>query len=116
TRGGRSSPFVGGERPGRRGRSGRAKVGGGPLYSGAWTCFSGRVAGIEAPLARGPTDITPSAGVVEGISARRFGSWHPGICNFVFCDGSVRAIQNTIDTVNLRRLAVRNDGEVINLP
>ena len=45
--------------------------------------------------------------------ARKFGSYHPGVCQFVFCDGSVRAIRNSIDTANLRRLAVRNDGEVI---
>jgi prepilin-type N-terminal cleavage/methylation domain-containing protein len=42
-----------------------------------------------------------------------FGSWHPGICQFVFCDGSVKAIPVTIDPTNLRRLANRADGEVI---
>jgi Protein of unknown function (DUF1559) len=57
--------------------------------------------------------VTPSAGVVDGIFARKFGSWHTGICQFVFCDGSVRVIRNSIDTANLRRLAVRDDGEVI---
>ena len=44
---------------------------------------------------------------------KAFGSWHTGICQFVFCDGSVRAIRNTIDTANLRRLAVRNDSEAL---
>jgi prepilin-type N-terminal cleavage/methylation domain-containing protein len=59
----------------------------------------------------------------------RFGSWHPGICQFVMCDGSVRSLQNSIqDVLNasanpidaptnlgpLHRLAVRNDGLVIN--
>jgi prepilin-type processing-associated H-X9-DG protein len=52
---------------------------------------------------------------VDGIYARKFGSYHPGVCQFVFCDGSVRAIRNNIDSATLRRLAVRNDGEVINL-
>src|SRR5262249_21253820 len=95
------------------GMFGRPKVGDGPLYSGAWTCFSARLAGIEDPLARGPTDVSPSGGVVDGIYARKFGSYHPGICQFVFCHGGVRAIRVTIDTANLRRLAVRNDGQVI---
>lgn len=43
-----------------------------------------------------------------------FGSPHPGICQFVMCDGSVRGIATAIDTTNLRRLAQRNDGMVIN--
>lgn len=91
---------------------GRLKVGDGPLYSGAWTCFAARLAGIEDPLAQSPFDVTPSAGVVDGIYARKFGSYHTGICQFGFVDGSVRAIRNSIDTANLRRLAVRDDGEV----
>jgi prepilin-type N-terminal cleavage/methylation domain-containing protein/prepilin-type processing-associated H-X9-DG protein len=111
---GTSSTFLAGEKHVPQGMFGRAKVGDGPLYSGAWTCFAGRIAGIEDPLARGPTDLTPSGGIVDGIYARRFGSWHTGVCNFVFCDGSVRAIRTSIDTANLRRFAVRNDSEVIN--
>jgi prepilin-type processing-associated H-X9-DG protein len=92
---------------------GRAKVGDGSIYNGAWTAFAGRLAGIEDPLANGPTDVSPSAGIVNGVYARRFGSWHAGICNFAFVDGSVRSIRNSIDTANLRRLAARNDGETI---
>lgn len=42
-----------------------------------------------------------------------FGGPHPGICQFVFCDGSVRGIAVSIDPTNLRRLANRNDGQVI---
>jgi len=41
-----------------------------------------------------------------------WGGPHDGGVQFVFCDGSVRAIPVSIDTTNLRRLAVRNDGEV----
>jgi prepilin-type N-terminal cleavage/methylation domain-containing protein/prepilin-type processing-associated H-X9-DG protein len=110
---GTSNTFLAGEKHVPVGMLGRAKVGDGPLYSGAWTCFAGRIAGLEDPLAQGPNDLIPSTGVIDGIWARRFGSWHPGVCQFVFCDGSVRAIRNNIDTANLRRLAVRNDGEVI---
>ena len=36
-----------------------------------------------------------------------------GICNFVFCDGSVHSLPINIDIDTLRRLAVRNDGEVV---
>jgi prepilin-type N-terminal cleavage/methylation domain-containing protein len=45
-----------------------------------------------------------------------FGSAHPGVCQFVFCDGSVHAISVDIDLVNLSWLANRNDGHVISYP
>jgi prepilin-type N-terminal cleavage/methylation domain-containing protein/prepilin-type processing-associated H-X9-DG protein len=109
---GTSNTFLAGEKHVPQGMFGRVKVGDGPLYSGAWTCFAARLAGLEDPLAQSATDLTPSAGVVDGIYARKFGSYHPGVCQFVFCDGSVRAIRTNIDTINLRRLSVRNDGEV----
>ena len=92
---------------------GRSKVADGSLYNGVASSFAARIAGIEDPLAQGPGDITPSRGVQQGVYTRKFGSWHDGICQFVFCDGSVHTIANSIDTANLRRLAVRNDGEVI---
>jgi prepilin-type N-terminal cleavage/methylation domain-containing protein/prepilin-type processing-associated H-X9-DG protein len=45
---------------------------------------------------------------------RNFGSSHSGgTCQFVFCDGSVHAIQPDIDGVTLGRLANIHDGEVI---
>ncbi len=43
-----------------------------------------------------------------------FGSEHPGVCQFVLCDGSVRAVSVSIDVTNLKRLAIRDDGEAIN--
>jgi prepilin-type processing-associated H-X9-DG protein len=39
-----------------------------------------------------------------------FGSWHPGICQFVFCDGSVRSLSTSVSPVTLGLLAQRNDG------
>ena len=44
---------------------------------------------------------------------QRFGSWHSGVCLFVFGDGSVRSIKNTVDDVTLGRLAERADGLAI---
>jgi prepilin-type N-terminal cleavage/methylation domain-containing protein len=105
--------FLAGEKHVPQGMFGRLKVGDGPLYSGAWTAFAGRIAGFEDPLARGPDDTTPSAGVVDGIYARKFGSYHPGICQFVFCDGSVKGIRTSISSTTLRALACRKDGVVV---
>jgi prepilin-type N-terminal cleavage/methylation domain-containing protein len=109
---GTSNTFLAGEKHVPLGMFGRAKVGDSSLYNGVWTVYSGRVAGIEDPLATGPTDVTPSIGG-DAFYARKFGSYHPGIVQFVFCDGSVKPVQIGIDPENLRRLAVRNDGEVI---
>src|SRR5262249_46805797 len=95
------------------GMFGRLKVGDGSIYNGIWTTYSGRCAGPEDPLADGPKDVRPSTGG-DAFYARRFGSWHTGICPFVFCDGGVKGIKHNIAGVTSRRLAVGNDGEVAN--
>jgi prepilin-type processing-associated H-X9-DG protein len=42
-----------------------------------------------------------------------FGSHHPGVCQFVFCDGSVKALRNTLDVATLELLGRRADGQTI---
>ena len=42
-----------------------------------------------------------------------FGGPHQGICQFVFCDGSVRALGVATDLQTLSYLITRNDGQVI---
>jgi prepilin-type processing-associated H-X9-DG protein len=43
----------------------------------------------------------------------KFGSHHPGVCQFVFCDGSVRPLEKFIDPVILGLLSQRNDRQAI---
>jgi hypothetical protein len=62
-----------------------------------------RIAGRQNLLARSPN---------EAFNIQ-FGSYHPGICQFVLGDGSVRAIAVSISGEILSRLSVRNDGKVI---
>ena len=42
-----------------------------------------------------------------------FSSWHPLGCNFLFCDGSVRFLKQSIDRHVYRFLGNRADGELI---
>jgi prepilin-type N-terminal cleavage/methylation domain-containing protein/prepilin-type processing-associated H-X9-DG protein len=110
---GTSNTFLVGEKHVPASALGRLKAGDGPAFSGAWTSYMGRVAGLEDPLARGPNDLTKSLNG-DAFWARKFGSWHSGVVQFVFCDGSVKGVKDTIDTENLRRLSDRRDGLVIN--
>ena len=124
---GTSNTFLVGEKHVPAGTFGRLKVGDGSIYLGVWTVYSGRVAGIAHPLAKGPNDVDPCRaeppppGYTSGtwrpgndaVYSKRFGSWHSGVCNFAFGDGSVKAIKTSIDEVTLGRLAARNDGQVI---
>jgi prepilin-type N-terminal cleavage/methylation domain-containing protein len=65
-----------------------------------------RAAGPGLTLARNPTDNF----------SNRFGSYHPGICQFALCDGSTRAIDNTLDGVTLGYMANRADGKSFSEP
>ncbi len=42
-----------------------------------------------------------------------FGSNHPGLCNFTFCDGSVKGISYDVDATVFMNLGNRQDGHVI---
>jgi hypothetical protein len=60
-------------------------------------------AGVGAPLAKGP----------KGTG--QFGSYHPGICQFVMADGAVKPLSVSIELNNLGRMAHRKDGQVITI-
>jgi prepilin-type N-terminal cleavage/methylation domain-containing protein len=77
-----------------------------PWDSAAYNGDNGSVirkAGPGAPLATDPADE----------SFWLFGSSHPGVCQFVFGDGSVHALRVTIDVTTLGRLANVTDGLVV---
>jgi prepilin-type N-terminal cleavage/methylation domain-containing protein/prepilin-type processing-associated H-X9-DG protein len=49
----------------------------------------------------------------NGAGPDDFWSYHPGGCNFTFCDGSVRFVKGTINPVVFSYLSTRAGGEVI---
>ena len=46
----------------------------------------------------------------------QFGSSHPAVVQFAMCDGSVQGIRFGIDPVVFQNLAVRNDGQILEVP
>ncbi len=71
----------------------------GSIYNGD-KGYSYRGAGPSYPLARSPSQTSVS----------NFGSYHPGVCQFVMADGSVRAVRVSINTTTLGYLADIDDG------
>jgi prepilin-type N-terminal cleavage/methylation domain-containing protein len=55
----------------------------------------------------------PGIGLVANLATatnQRFGSYHPGVCQFVFGDGSVRPVVATVPEATLSLLIRRSDG------
>jgi hypothetical protein len=107
---GLSNTFFIGEKHAQLGRFGEndwnninATAGDSSIYNGDDPWVASRAAGRNHLLAKSPQDPFKS----------QFGSYHPGICQFLMGDGSVRAIPVTIDETTLSLLARRNDGRVI---
>src|SRR5262249_45817219 len=73
------------------------------IYTSKPAAASGRKAGAAFPLALGPTE--PYVG--------QFGSWHAGVVQFAFADGSVRGLRASLPGSTLALLAARADGQVI---
>jgi prepilin-type N-terminal cleavage/methylation domain-containing protein/prepilin-type processing-associated H-X9-DG protein len=81
--------------------------GDGAIYNGDFPRNYSRIAGLpKFNLGSGPFDLS-------GPWHCKFGSDHPGVCQFVFTDGHVAALGNMTDMIVLNRLAVRDDGEAV---
>ena len=73
------------------------------VYNGDHPWVASRAAGPSNLLARSPDEAFHS----------QFGSYHPGVCQFVFGDGSVRALGVGTSGTTLSLLARRADGQPI---
>jgi prepilin-type processing-associated H-X9-DG protein len=73
------------------------------VYSSNNVSVSSRKIGPGFPL-QPPTGST---------TQNAFGSYHPDLCQFVFCDGHVQALSIATSVDLLRRLAAREDGETL---
>ncbi len=75
----------------------------GALYNGDHPGNFSRCGGPGYPIARFPKDTY----------LNNFGSYHPGISNFVLADGSTRSVSVQVSTDTLGRLTHREDGEPV---
>jgi prepilin-type N-terminal cleavage/methylation domain-containing protein/prepilin-type processing-associated H-X9-DG protein len=66
----------------------------------------------QYPLIQNPNDISQTTDNPPSPydANEDFGGPHPGVCMFVFCDGSVKGVKTSVDLETLTRLAVRDDG------
>jgi prepilin-type N-terminal cleavage/methylation domain-containing protein len=76
--------------------------GDGPMWSGDHERNFARLGGQGLGLARDSGDLANWYW--------RFGSWHPGVCQFVYADGSVRPMSVSIEEVALGRHTQKADG------
>lgn len=87
---------------------------------GAWGQGSNNItcSGIQSPVPAAPTNPSkvstaahvPGAIAVNGWNQGELYAFHPGACNVVMGDGSVRSIKANISLGSLQKLAARNDG------
>ena len=84
------------------------------VYTSSNLNNSRRFAGIDrSDGSQYKLDGYTQAEITQMIDNRAFGSWHPGVVQFVFCDGSVHGLKRQIDLNVLGRLAERDDGEAV---
>ncbi len=60
-----------------------------------------------------PTQMSPFPTNNKGAGPDDFWSLHPGGCNFLFDDGSVRFIKETVDPRIFSFLSTRAGGEIV---
>ncbi len=83
------------------------------IYNPDFWSSIGRKGGHLSPIAS-PSDGSQGGQAMSEWN-KNFGSWHPGICQFVFGDGSVHPINVDIDLYMLGQICHKSDGKTVDL-
>jgi hypothetical protein len=81
------------------------------VYNPDFWSSVGRKGGFGRPLAES-TDGSQGGTELQTYN-KNFGSWHSGICQFVFGDGSVQPLNNDIDEYMLGHICNIADGQIV---
>jgi len=76
----------------------------GPIYNGEDLSAFARIGGPGVRILSAQEQEKSTNSILG------FGSWHLGTSNFVYADGSTRAVDNDVDTVTLGQICNRSDG------
>jgi hypothetical protein len=66
-----------------------------------------------SPTAGNVRPLMPPEAQTPPLANSSFGGPHTGVCQFVLCDGGVKALRTSVDLQTLTYLVGRNDGQVI---
>lgn len=83
------------------------------IYNPDFWSTVGRKGGHLAPIAS-PSDGSEGGQALSEWN-KNFGSWHPGVCHFVFGDGSVHPVNVDIDVFMLGQICNKSDGKIVDL-
>jgi prepilin-type processing-associated H-X9-DG protein len=81
-------------------------------YWNVWSANSREESNFRTTV--NPVNTPPCTGLVlDGLLNGAFGSYHPGGANFLFADGSVHFIKNTVNLAVYQAISTRSLGEVV---
>ena len=81
------------------------------IYNADFWSSIGRKGGHLKPISQ-PSDGSDNP---TSTYTHTFGSWHPGVCQFVFGDGAVHTISLDIDVYMLGQICNKADGKTVDL-
>ena len=84
----------------------------GAIYNGDFPRNYNRLAG-RSSMGANSFKLAANGEDLSGPWHCRFGSHHPGVCQFAFGDGHVATLNVSVDVDILHKLAVRNDGKPV---
>jgi prepilin-type N-terminal cleavage/methylation domain-containing protein len=92
------------------GAFGLQSAGDNSIYNPDYVKSHGRYGGPGYRLASPPDAVNSPSQITH-----QFGSWHPQICQFVWCDARVEPVRNTVDSIVLAYLCNRADGHDVDI-